>query len=898
VTEIRLPQPPARYDEEDQRRTRAILQAALRGQVARWDDLFGRPATFPPSPHTHVAGDITGGVFAPARLATGTATARTVVRGDGTWGGVLIIRDEGAVIEATPRSINFSGTNVSAVTDANGDVTVTLVGGGGGSVDWADVLNKPTTFPPSAHTHDASAITTGALAVARGGLGLVSYPITGQEEFLLAYSRTTGTFAPITLGAANDTTIFYSGGALRFGKLPVANLVLPGGTSAFLRADGTWAAPVVTGISASLVTAGTFPGPLYTFQDGLNVNGALTVAGAGSFGSLSVGGVGVSLVGHTHGPGAITGGGAFGAGNYSFPGTLSVTGTISGPGGGLTGLQADQLTAGVVPSGARLGTSGGANNQFLRFNTLGSPIWAQVSYSDIAGAPTTLAINVRNNNGLVGVRPTINFIDGSLVTWTVTDNVAQARVDITPVVSAVPASLVSAGTFSGAFTFASALQVNSNISATGRITPNLGLGALDIRQPSPSSVGATAFTPLFTSFFNDNSAPWADGLAMRSYGDGTGGSDNLLVFDKTSALPRARLYRHNWGTTSAWGSGAGAQFRDFVMTAVNDPDTVNIGRDNVASGSAWLIARKLAHAPNASTAHIEAFSADDGTGAGEVSVRFHIGNRWWRQIRARVDGFHFTNGGDGVPVRVTASEIEFRDGSLNSTVRIIGENAGVSGRARVSGGSGDAGFRFTDAAGNTYGWVLGYADIAGLRLFPANGSRSLWIRNNDQMLYEGAQFLVQPTGGSSLADALALVDASNISGAALLEVRNNRNRWSYLRLGDALFGNYWDVAYRETGGHGDTRLAFRWQGAGPQVWFTSNGGGHFTGPLDVIGTPTFQSQSIHAAGARINTDQQLLYQRGSYTAGSGDWPYLPIIVSTSLPSGTAPENTIWIQVPS
>jgi hypothetical protein len=69
------------------------------------------------------------------------------------------------------------------------------------------------------------------------------------------------------------------------------------------------------------------------------------------------------------------------------------------------------------------------------------------------------------------------------------------------------------------------------------------------------------------------------------------------------------------------------------------------------------------------------------------------------------------------------------------------------------------------------------------------------------------------------------------------------------------------------------------------------------GTLTVTGAPTFNTRSVHAAGAQINTNQTLIYQRGSYTAGSGDWNYPPVIVSTSAASGTAPDGVIWIQVP-
>ena len=50
-----------------------------------WTKLTGVPTTFAPSAHTHAAVDIVSGVIATARLASGTASATTFLRGDQTW---------------------------------------------------------------------------------------------------------------------------------------------------------------------------------------------------------------------------------------------------------------------------------------------------------------------------------------------------------------------------------------------------------------------------------------------------------------------------------------------------------------------------------------------------------------------------------------------------------------------------------------------------------------------------------------------------------------------------------------------------------------------------------------------------------------------------------------------
>ena len=59
------------------------LDSALAGKApagaentAQWSQVSGKPSTFPPSGHTHPVGDLS---------TTGTASASTYLRGDGSW---------------------------------------------------------------------------------------------------------------------------------------------------------------------------------------------------------------------------------------------------------------------------------------------------------------------------------------------------------------------------------------------------------------------------------------------------------------------------------------------------------------------------------------------------------------------------------------------------------------------------------------------------------------------------------------------------------------------------------------------------------------------------------------------------------------------------------------------
>jgi len=110
----------------------------------------------------------------------------------------------------------------------------------------------------------------------------------------------------------------------------------------------------------------------------------------------------------------------------------------------------------------------------------------------------------------------------------------------------------------------------------GQVTNQSGqLLRYDNRTISPSETTAGYLQFGFTSWANDNSGPYADYLHMRSYTDGSGGNDNLVMFLKSGI--GMRIYQQTFGSASAYSSYAD------VWTSANFTST-NVSNWNTAYG--------------------------------------------------------------------------------------------------------------------------------------------------------------------------------------------------------------------------------------------------------------------------------------------------------------------------
>lgn len=207
-----------------------------------WTEVTGKPSNFPPEGHTHAATDLTGFV-PPDRLGTGTRTGAKYLRDDGTW---QVPPSGGAVTSVNGKTgvVTLNAADVSA--KANSYVP-----------GWSEITAKPTTFTPSAHTHDPSDLGTGtanATTILYGDGQWRTAPTGGSGTPADATSTTKGVVqlagdlggtaaAPTVPGLAGkaNTSHSHSGADITSGTVPAARLGSGTASSGtILYGDGTW----------------------------------------------------------------------------------------------------------------------------------------------------------------------------------------------------------------------------------------------------------------------------------------------------------------------------------------------------------------------------------------------------------------------------------------------------------------------------------------------------------------------------------------------------------------------------------------------------------------------------------------------------------------------------------
>jgi len=129
----------------------AIEELGGSGGVSSWNDLTDKPTSFPPSTHTHDIADTTGLQTAlDGKAATSHTHALSALTQSSATTGQVATWSGSAWVPQDPS------------------------GGSGGVSSYLDLTDVPATFPPSTHTHAATDITSGTLAIDRIPTGTTS----------------------------------------------------------------------------------------------------------------------------------------------------------------------------------------------------------------------------------------------------------------------------------------------------------------------------------------------------------------------------------------------------------------------------------------------------------------------------------------------------------------------------------------------------------------------------------------------------------------------------------------------------------------------------------------------------------------------------------------------------
>ena len=167
-----------------------------------------------PTSHTHTKSQITDLVEYILPKATKTTLGGVKV-GDGlsiTTDGTLSANAVSGEPDEYLKSASISGNELTLVKKDNTTITFIPTAGGGGSaerVDWANVYNKPDTFPPSAHTH-SQYLTEQSLKTVNGEslVGTGDITISGEPTEYLKGAAISGN--TLTLTKKDNSTVVFT----------------------------------------------------------------------------------------------------------------------------------------------------------------------------------------------------------------------------------------------------------------------------------------------------------------------------------------------------------------------------------------------------------------------------------------------------------------------------------------------------------------------------------------------------------------------------------------------------------------------------------------------------------------------------------------------------------------
>lgn len=504
---------------------------------------------------------LVSGTVAPARLGSGTPSATTYLRGDGSWSTIS------GVGEANTASNVGTGAGVFAA-KTGVDLSFRSILGGSGKVSVIQGTNEVT-------------VDVNEPAMVLGNIGgtLSGSKVTG------------GTFGAVN--ASNLTNI--NAGSLTTGLVSPARLGSGTASAAtFLRGDGSWQAPPSTGEANTASNQGTGAG-VFKQKTAMDLEFRSLLPGSTKVSvSQNVDDVTVDVV-----ESALT------LGNMG--GTLSGTKVSGGTFGAvnasaLTNLNGGNITIGQVPA-ARLGTGVADATTFLR----GDGTWASPGAAGEANTVTNLGSGGRVFKQKVGVDFELRSVLAGSSKLTVAENLNDLTVDITEaninlanLGGTLSGSKVTGGTF-GAVN-GSAL---TNLNATSLVSGTVAAARLGTGIPSAS-----------TYLRGDGTWATVSGEANSAVNIGTGaqifkqktGLDvelRSLVATSTRVAVAQNLNdvsidvtESNLNLANMGGTLSGTKVSGGTFGAVNGSALTNLNASNIATGTAAEAVLPVASASN------------------------------------------------------------------------------------------------------------------------------------------------------------------------------------------------------------------------------------------------------------------------------------------------------------
>ena len=384
-----------------------------------------------PAPGSHVLADTTG---LGSQHTTSGLTAGMILQATGA----TTARFQTPSIPASSVTAGtFSGSSYTITNDltVSGTLTGTLTGNitGNAATVTNGVYTTGTYADPSwitslagskisGNISGSAANVTGTVAIANGGTNATSYGTSGSGTRAIVYDIGSNAFEAVAAGTSGQfLQSAGNAGDITWATPPNFNSTTAGyapasggGTSNFLRADGTWAVPSVGSVSANNVTAGTFSGANYYFTNNVRFDSGARVAFGYGYTIDNAGGSPVSvLTATTLGSGVVNS-------SLTSVGTL----TSGALGAGFTAIDNARLAnSSIIINGTSVSLGGSITVDTSKWTASGSNIYYSTGNVSIGTTPSSsIELLVRGGGATSATYSLFTENSAATSTFSVADN--------------------------------------------------------------------------------------------------------------------------------------------------------------------------------------------------------------------------------------------------------------------------------------------------------------------------------------------------------------------------------------------------------------------------------------------------------------------------------------------